>query len=156
MMRRGKWQGLLVLVLSLLSSASVPAGSGFERNSWLQGADGLIGALEQVSQKEQSLIVYFFTDWCGYCRQFERELLGTQEVKEFLAGGLAVMINPESGTREQEISRYYGVSGFPTFFVRSRSTNTLTRVERMKTVNGRPELKSPAEFIDACRAAERR
>ena len=66
------------------------------------------------------------------------------------------MINPESGTREQEISRYYGVNGFPTFFVRSRSTNTLTRVERMKTVNGRPELKSPAEFIDACQAAERR
>jgi thioredoxin-related protein len=147
---------LVPAVLVLASVLLVGAGSSFSRSAWLQGADGLIEALESVVQKEQALAVYFYTDWCGYCRQFERELLGNPEVKAFLGDGLAVMINPEKGDKEQQISRYYGVTGFPAFFVRNRSSNTLTRVNRMKMVNGRPQLLSPTEFIAACRDAEAR
>ena len=132
--------------------------SGFEPDAWLQGADGLFGAIESLQAEGASspMVVYFYTDWCGYCRQFERELLGTEPVKKYFADVLAVRINPESGAREREIAEYYRVSGFPAFFVHSGRSKTLSRVERMRVVDGRPRLMTPDEFIAALRSAGER
>lgn len=149
--------GLLLLlaaaVAGLAGASDQPP--GFEPSVWLQGADGLFGAIESLKQERAAspMVVYFYTDWCGYCRQFERELLGTAPVKEYFGDVLAVRINPESGSREREIADYYGVSGYPAFFVHSGKSNTLSRVERMRVENGQPRLMTPDEFIAAVRSA---
>ena len=129
--------------------------AGFEPARWLQGAEGLFGAIESLKgeQAGSPMVVYFYTDWCGYCRQFERELLGTPAVKKYFEDVLAVRINPESGAQEREIASYYGVSGFPAFFVHSGRSRTLSRVERMRVEQGKPRLMTPEEFIEAVRTA---
>jgi thiol:disulfide interchange protein len=129
--------------------------SGFDPAAWLQGADGLYGALESIKEKDSAppLVVYFYTDWCGYCRQFERELLGTGPVKKYFQDVLAVRINPENGARERQIADYYGVSGFPAFFVHSNKSKTLSRIERMRVEGGKPRLMTPDEFIATVRTA---
>jgi thiol:disulfide interchange protein len=151
--------GVLAALLALLAvggraGASDQAGS-FDPAAWLQGAEGLFGAIESLKKEQAAapMVVYFYTDWCGYCRQFERELLGTAPVKQYFADVLAVRINPESGSREREIADYYGVSGYPAFFVHSGRSKTLSRVERMRVEQGQPRLMTPDEFIAAVRAA---
>jgi thiol:disulfide interchange protein len=144
---------LLVLVVAAWSGASELSGD-FDGKGWLQGADGLFNAIESLKADQPApMVVYFYTDWCGYCRQFERELLGTAPVRKYFGDVLAVRINPEAGPRERQIAEYYGVSGFPSFFVHSGRSNTLSRVERMRVENGQPRIMTPAEFIDAVRTA---
>jgi thiol-disulfide isomerase/thioredoxin len=149
---------VLVVVLACGGAGAADASGGFDPSSWLQGADGLYDALVKVKDRPEAppLVVYFYTDWCGYCRQFERELLGTDPVKTYFKDVLAVRINPESGPREREIANYYGVSGYPSFFVHSNRSKTLSRIERMKVENGQPVLQSPDEFIQTVRSAGER
>jgi thiol-disulfide isomerase/thioredoxin len=146
---------LLALGAAGGSLAATPKSGDFDPATWLQGAEGLIGAIESLKEKQPAapMVVYFYTDWCGYCRQFERELLGTAPVKKYFEEVLAVRINPEAGSRERQIADYYGVSGYPAFFVHSGRSKTLSRVERMRVENGQPRLMTPPEFIDAVRSA---
>lgn len=146
---------LLVALCARPIGASEPAAS-FDPGTWLQGAEGLFGAIESLKKEPAApapMVVYFYTDWCGYCRQFERELLGTAPVKKYLEDVLAVRINPEAGSRERQIADYYGVSGYPVFFVHSGRSKTLSQLQRMKVENGQPRLMTPEEFIEAVRAA---
>ena len=138
-------------------SAASESAAGFDPEVWLQGADGLFGAIETLQKDDPApMVVYFYTDWCGYCRQFERELLGTAPVKRYFQDVLAVRINPEKGPREREIADYYGVSGYPAFFVHSNRSKTLSRIERMRIEGGQPRIMTPDEFISAVRTAGER
>ena len=147
--------GLVALAFSAVATAA-DTGPGFEGNLWMQDADGLYQAIRSMEEKAQPMVVYFYTDWCGYCRQFERELLGTNEVKEYFSEMLTVRINPENGAEERQVAEYYGVNGFPGFFVHSGSSKTLSKVERMVLEDGRPRIMVPAEFIVAVETAASR
>jgi thiol:disulfide interchange protein len=142
-----------VTLPGLLLALPLAAAGEFSTVSWYEGAEGMNRAVAEAREQEKPLVVYFRTDWCGYCRQFERELLGTAPVRKYFGDVLAVRINPEAGPRERQIAEYYGVSGFPSFFVHSGRSNTLSRVERMRVENGQPRIMTPAEFIDAVRTA---
>ncbi len=151
---------VLFACVAVLVPSTVPAADsasrGFDPSTWLQDSGGMFDAIRSVEEESKPMVVYFYTDWCGYCRQFERELLGTEEVKEYFSEVLAVRINPENGDREREIAAYYGVTGYPGFFVHSGTSRTLSRVDRMLVENGQPRLMAPEEFIAACRRAASR
>ena len=138
----------LIIVLIVPTVVSADDGApGFDGEVWMQDADGLYEAIRVIEEDPQPMVVYFYTDWCGYCRQFERELLGTSKVKEYFGDVLTVRINPENGTGERQIADYYGVNGYPGFFVHSGSSGTLSRVERMIVEDGQPRIMAPEEFI---------
>lgn len=153
-----KWSPLAspILVIAACLATEPLHAADFDGSSWLQGADGLYEAIRSVESEPRPMVVYFYTDWCGYCRQFERELLSHGDVTGYLADALTVRINPEQGRRERQIADYYGVHGYPGFFVRGQRSKTLARVERMKIVDGRAQLLSPQEFVTACRQATTR
>ena len=144
---------LLPVVLLCAFVGLAATARDFDLDTWMLGADGMVEALEAVNEEARPLVVYFYTDWCHFCRQFEKELLGTSSVKEYLSSVLAVAINPEAGATEREIAEYYGVSGYPGFFVHGGRSRTLSRVDRMVLDGGRPRMMAPREFIDACRSA---
>ena len=39
---------------------------------------------DEVDATTGPVVVEFGTDWCGYCRQFEKAILGTPAFKQFL------------------------------------------------------------------------
>ena len=123
--------------------------------SLLQGADGLFSALAQVDRGARPLVVYFNADWCGYCRQFEKVLLGSDTVKGYLDTGFAVLIKPERSQREQEIARYYGVIGFPAFYVYGHSSKRLIEVQRLRVVVDKPQMLTHEEFVAAIKEASK-
>src|SRR6185503_878086 len=100
------WVAVLGLLAAGVTTAATQPASAFDPGGWLQGADGLYGALASIKKEPTPppMVVYFYTDWCGYCRQFERELLGTAPVRKYFEDVVAVRINPEAGARERQIA----------------------------------------------------
>jgi len=125
--------------------------------TWLNNSEGLVTALESIDKdKSTTFVLYFYASWCGYCRQFEKELLSDPKVDQFLAKGLAVKIEPEHGASEDGIARYYRVEGYPSFFVFGTDSGRMIRIERHKRVAGRPQLLSPQEFISLIKETAQR
>ncbi len=115
--------------------------------SWYEGADGMTRAVNEAREQEKPLVVYFRTDWCGYCRQFENDLLSTEEVSIYMDKLVAVVINPEAGPREADLAEMYGVRGFPAMFLHPATLQQPQPIQRMKLLDGRPQLKTPVEFV---------
>ena len=143
---------LILVVLLVLPVAGASAGTP-DFTTWLSNVPGMLEAAKEYEKGEKPIFVYFYTDWCGYCRQFERELLSSDEVSDYMSSILAVRVNPESGRGEAELGRRYGVNSFPALFVHSSESKTITRVQRMELVDGRPKLLSPGAFIDVVKQA---
>lgn len=114
---------------------------------WYEGAAGLAEALEVQERDNLPLFLYIYTDWCPYCRQFERELLTDAEVDGYLDAVLAVRLNPESGGRESQLARQFGVRGYPTLVMYSADGETASYVERMEMVDGSPRLMTGRAFL---------
>ncbi len=126
--------------VDLQASASV----GYE---WFDNASGYRSAVEMAAARSKPIAVYFYTDWCGYCRQFESELLARARVEEFTKYLVKVRINPESGSEEREIAGRYGVRGYPAFFVHASADARPRKIRRQKVVGGERVLQTPAEFV---------
>ena len=157
-LRRIGWGALALLLLFGLAalvahSAAVPAEAAdslagrpdFE--GWYEGAAGLAAALEVQQRDRLPLFLYIYTDWCPYCRQFERELLTDDEVDGYLDAVLAVRLNPETGGQESQLARQFGVRGYPTLVMYSADGETASYVERMEMVDGEPRLMSGRAFL---------
>ena len=121
----------------------------FVSSRWFEGADGLERGLQLAKEEERPVLLYFYTDWCGYCRQLEGNLLETAAVEDYTEHIVKIRINPEKGSAERELAKNYGVRGFPSLFMHSSVTSRPTTISRM---SGR-RLKRPNEFVDTLRVA---
>jgi thiol:disulfide interchange protein len=150
------------LCFSLLFAAAVGAplsGASAERPSfdgWLNGQDGMREAMRLQEEQGRPIFVYFYTDWCPYCRQFEKELLSKDYVQQYLGGVIRVRVNPEKGPGELMISRHYGVQGYPALFMHSSRSKVLSAINRLAIEDGQPRLLEAEEFVDVLREAAER
>jgi len=101
-----------------------------------------------ADEGDKPVLVYFYTDWCPYCREFDDQLVAAPEVDTYLREIVAVRINPELGAAEAELARRYGINGFPALYVHPRGALDQLRTVR-RTVSGPagPVLKSPTQFV---------
>lgn len=132
----------------LIALAGLPAGAvEFDTTDWYQGADGFEQAAQLAKESGKPLFVYFRTDWCPYCKQFERELLSSDTVRRFFEEIVAVTINPELGPNENRIAAAYSVRGFPAIFVHPVEGRP-RQVRRTVMRDGGVGLQTPDEFVD--------
>ena len=138
---------LWTIVLAL--SAGLPATAAeLSDISWFEGADGLELALEEVERDGKPLVIYFRTDWCPYFRQFEQDLLDTEEVELFMKKLVCVTINPESGPNEMRIASSYGVRSYPTMVIHPPTLEQPRYVQRtLRGEDGQVRLMTPVEFV---------
>lgn len=122
-------------------------------SSWSNGADGYAEALRRGEEQRKPVLVYFYTDWCGYCRQFEQQLLSERDLDEYLDSIVTVRVNPEAGPEEAAVAQRYGVRSFPSLFVHSGESPVVSQVDRVRIVDRRPVLMTAAEFIDVIKTA---
>ena len=107
-------QEVLLAVKNVPTEAESP---GHWYDSWYQGAAGYDQAAEEYEKTNQPMLVYVNVGWCPYCRRFEKNILSSPLVKDFLKDKIKVSINPEDGPRENRIAQRYGVRGYPSVFL---------------------------------------
>lgn len=132
------------------SPAEKTARSG---STWHEGAAGFQKAMQEAEADGLPIAVYFYTDWCPYCRQLNTELLSKQAVEEHLTHVVKVRINPEKGQAERQLANQYKVTGFPSFFMHPMAKSTPVRVQGQVREGNGWRLRTPAEFIATLREA---
>ncbi len=131
--------------------APIPKPAATASYFWHVGASGYQRGIEEAQREGRPMAVYFYTDWCPYCRELESELLSRAKVEEFLKYLVKIKINPDRGTRERSLANQYGVRGYPSFFVQSAPSARPQKIRR----SNRNGLKSPEEFVDTLEQAAR-
>jgi len=101
-----------------IAGAVEPSGYRQVPPYWLTGASGYEDAVRQRQASAAPLVVYFFTDWCRYCKEIDRELFASAEVDRYMSRAVfRVRVNPEAGEAERRLADQFNVTGFPSFFV---------------------------------------
>ena len=70
----------------------------------------------KAQETKKPMIVFFYTDWCGYCQRFAptfHKIVKSKEIKKNF--GIAY-VNCEK-SENQNLMQEYGIQGFPTVFV---------------------------------------
>lgn len=142
-----------VLLLLFLGVAGPGTATEMDFSHWLENHDGYEQAMLKHRAEARPIVVYFRTDWCPYCRQFEDALLEVPEVVEAMKKMLLVRVNPEDGDTEMKLAARYRVDGYPAMFVHSTKSKAVVPVERTRVLRGRRVLKTPLEFIATLQAA---
>jgi thiol-disulfide isomerase/thioredoxin/outer membrane lipoprotein-sorting protein len=136
-----------IIFFSLLSFSTTNAAP---EDRWLNGASGYARALELQRELKVPLIVYFYADWCPFCRRLDSEYLPSAPVQQYLRGVVKVRINPENGPAEDAIAQQYGVTGYPTFLVMRNLSTPPRNIQPFR--KGGANL-TPAEWVTACERA---
>jgi len=120
---------------------------------WLEGADGYSKAESLHQSSHAAILVYVYTDWCPYCKTFDREILRSPEVGEFLRSIVRVKINPEAGPDSSALAQRLGISGYPFVFVMPAGSDQPMKINVFKRAGDTWVPLQPLEFVQACRQA---
>lgn len=145
---------LLALALTVAPGGS-PAVADFSPVEWFEGADGFEHAIDEARRHAKPLLIYFRTDWCPYCREFERSLLASDAVQSYLDEVVRVTVNPEAGIEEAKIAAAYGVQSFPSIFLHPPGPAGARKIRRTTRQDGQLRLQTPEEFVQTLTRAAR-
>ncbi|MBI5062097.1 MAG: thioredoxin family protein [Desulfatitalea sp.] len=68
-------------------------------------------AQKSAQGQSRKFLLYFYTDWCGYCRKLEKETFSDKTVADYLNNNfIPVRINSE---KMPKLAGRFGVSGVP-------------------------------------------
>ena len=68
--------------------------SNYSERAWLEGIGNYEKAKQLAAEHNAPLMVYVYTDWCGYCRKFQNELLYSPQYRENFKPVVKLRINP--------------------------------------------------------------
>ena len=96
------------------------------------------------------MVVYFRTDWCSYCRDFEEELLGDYRVELYFRNELVkVRINPEDGPEERSVADQFDVTGYPSVFIVASTSASPRRLSlHQRDKDDESVLRTPGDLLD--------
>ena len=104
------------LLIALISLSSLILNAA-QASDWRNGAIGFNEAKRLAGVSGRPVILYFKTDWCGYCKTFESETLADQAVRSTMSNAIKVRVNPESDNASKALAKKFGVKGYPHFLV---------------------------------------
>lgn len=122
----------------LRSAPPLPTYSG-----WLTGAAGYEDALARQRESASPVLVYFFTDWCPYCKQFDASVAPSSDSRF-----LRVRVNAEAGGMDKQLAAKFGVRGYPSIFLLSRAGAGPVPIEDGV---GREKLPNPSAYTESCK-----
>lgn len=104
---------LITLALGLVAAWRLASGPAVaEEAPQIRWHDSYEAALAAAKQSDKPVMADFYTDWCGFCKRMDREVLSQPAIIKTLAGFEAVKVDGEA--RADLVDRY-GIRGYPTF-----------------------------------------
>jgi thiol-disulfide isomerase/thioredoxin len=114
----------LFVSLSLVLLCAAPAAHA---STWSSGFAAYEDALARQRADGVPMAVYFYTDWCGYCRQLD-EALAQETADRALDGINCVRVNPEKSPEARALATRFGVTGYPSVYVLAGGSDRPQRV----------------------------
>jgi thiol-disulfide isomerase/thioredoxin len=127
-----------------------PTPRPYSFRGWEEGVEGFEDVAREHDSRQKSVIVYFHTDWCGWCRRLERDYFDHPRFSRWLGRMPRVHINPEDGEGERAIASMFKVRGYPTFVVMPGGT---TWYSRLHPFGREGKHQTVDEFLDDAREA---
>ena len=124
---------LFAVAASVLISAPL---AGAEESGWLTDYK----QAQQQAKTNNKILLLDFTgsDWCGWCKKFDREVLLKPEFKDFARDNLVIVEldfprgkpqTPELKKQNRELAMQYEIVGFPTIVVLSADGQKVWRYD---------------------------
>ncbi len=92
--------------------------SEYISNDWYSGARGYQQALVESERTGAPVLVYFYADWCRFCKKLDREYFDQAEFSTHLLPVIKVRVNPERSQANRELAVQYQVPGYPLLFAK--------------------------------------
>ena len=141
---------LPLLAAALCASADEPAIalSEAELGAWTQDYAAATNAA--ATDGKPVFLDFTGSDWCGWCLRMERQVFSTQEWKDWAATNIYLVtldfprdkskVPEDFQKRNRELSKQYGVRGYPTYIVLDSKGEKLGQL-------GASRDATPAKFI---------
>lgn len=69
-------------------------------------------AMQRARVEKKPIMIDFYTDWCGVCKQMDKDVFPQKSVIAETSNWVTVKINAE---KRPDVAAAYGVTGYPTF-----------------------------------------
>ena len=122
-------------------------------SGWYHDAAGYMRGFAEHDLDGTPLLVYFGTSWCGYCRVFEAQIIGSPDARRCFQSVVKVEIDPDHGGAERALADRFGVRGYPSVFVIARPSAPPRRISTAVKREGADIAADPARFSRGCLAA---
>lgn len=77
--------------------------------------------IEMAREQGKKVFLYFFADWCGYCRKMEKSTFTDASVIQYLNDNfIAISINSD---KDKKLASSYRVRGLPALYFIEADTN---------------------------------
>ncbi|MCI5149730.1 MAG: thioredoxin family protein [Candidatus Electrothrix sp. MAN1_4] len=140
---------LLLLALIGATVLSTPhTAEAVTTSKWYEKASSFEKIEKAAKKKDKPYILFFYTDWCGYCKKMNKKYLTNPDVQKILAQYYRIKINPENSAKAKTLAGQKGLHGVPDFRVVHPDGRNL-RIHPFQK-NGPVEVKT---FIKALKTA---
>ena len=106
---------LLLTIISILFISNTYAAEAVTTSQWYTEASDFKEVKKAAAREKKPYILFFYTDWCGYCKKMNRKYLSDEKVEQILSKYYRIKINPENGEEEGRLAQKKEVQGFPDF-----------------------------------------
>jgi thiol:disulfide interchange protein len=118
----------------------------YKGNIWLTDNNGYSVASDASVKENTPVLIYGYTDWCGYCKKLNQVYFNDVAVQKTLAQFIKVKLNPEHSGTDDRLFKSWGGRGYPTLYVQYPHQQPREIQQPFTTKNGVPAMMSTEEF----------
>lgn len=122
-------------------------------STWLKDSSGYARAIEVGKKENLPVLIYGYTDWCGFCKKLEKTYFTDYDINQSLSKFIKVKLNPEHSSRDKQLFKSLGGSGYPTLFVQ-HPNQALQRIDDpfILLKNGKRTEVAPKTYLQVFQA----